>query len=101
MQYEIHSRKKLGIGFGSILALMVVSAILISVKASEIRHLEDLIVLTRIPSIEACDETADALDYSGSKTRQAILAGTEPSRRQDSQHRFKEHGHELIRQLVT
>jgi methyl-accepting chemotaxis protein len=80
--------KKLGLGFGIILVLMVFSSALSYRKSLEIKQIEHFILASRLPSIQAVNHLQDNLDYSGSKTRQAILAGTEPERREDAQKRF-------------
>jgi methyl-accepting chemotaxis protein len=80
--------KKLGLGFGIILTLMVISSALSYRKSLEIRAIEHFILTDRIPSIQAIDQMQDPIDYSGSKTRQAILAGTDAARREDAQRRF-------------
>ena len=67
--------KKLLLGFGTILVLMIVSSGLSYRKSSEIREIEHFILLNRIPSIQAASQLKDDLDYSGSKSRQGILAG--------------------------
>src|SRR5579863_3100153 len=80
--------KKLGLGFGIILTLMGVSSALSYRKSVEIREIEHFILSNRVPSIQAINQVQDAMDYSGSKARQAILAGTEAARREDAQKRF-------------
>lgn len=80
--------RKLGLGFGVVLMLMLVSAVLSYVKSTEIRGIEHLILSNRVPSIQAVIQLRDDLDYSGSKGRQGILAGTQPARREDAQKRF-------------
>ena len=73
--------KKLGLGFGVILVLMVVSAATSYFKLAGIRHTEQDILEVRVPSLEACRTVQIHLQYAASKARQAILAGTEPARR--------------------
>jgi methyl-accepting chemotaxis protein len=80
--------KKLGLGFGIILALMSVSSVLAYNKSSQIKEIEHSILSNRVPSIRAVGQLKDDLDYTGSKTRQAILAATEPARQDDAQSRF-------------
>jgi methyl-accepting chemotaxis protein len=80
--------KKLGLGFGVILVLMMVSAVLCYVQSTEIKAIEHFILSSRVPSIRTLLQLKDDVDYSGAKTRQAILAGTEPSRKEDAQRRF-------------
>jgi methyl-accepting chemotaxis protein len=80
--------KKLGLGFGIVLALMLVSSGLSYRKSLQIKEIEHFILSNRVPSIQAANQLQDALDYSGSKARQAILAGTEAARKDDAQKRF-------------
>jgi methyl-accepting chemotaxis protein len=80
--------KKLLIGFATVLVPMIVSAALSYRKALEIRQIEHSILSSGVPSIMNVSQLKDDLDYSGSKARQAILAGGEPARREDAQKRF-------------
>jgi len=80
--------KKLGLGFGVVLALMAVSAVLSYMKSSEIKGIEHYILSNSVPSMQAVSQLKDDLDYSGSKARHVILAGKEPARREDAQKRF-------------
>jgi methyl-accepting chemotaxis protein len=73
--------KKLGLGFGVILVLMVVSAATSYFKLDGIRDTEQKILTVRVPTIEALRDLQTRLQYSASKARQVILAGTEPARR--------------------
>src|SRR6202165_1369581 len=81
--------KKLGLGFGIILVLMVMSSVTSYMKSSEIKGIDDLILSNRVPSIQTINQLQDAVDYSGSGARQAILTATEPARREDAQKRFE------------
>jgi methyl-accepting chemotaxis protein len=80
--------KKLLLGFGTILVLMIVSSGLSHRKSLEIKEIEHFILSNRVPSIQAVSQLKDDLDYSGSKSRQVILAGTEPARKEEAQKRF-------------
>jgi methyl-accepting chemotaxis protein len=80
--------KKLGLGFGVILLLMMVSAVLSYVQSTEIRGIEHFILTNSVPSIQTLGQLKDDVDYSGSKSRQAILAGTQPARKEDGRKRF-------------
>ena len=73
--------KKLGLGFGVILALMVLSAVLTYSKASAIKETQDRYHRPYAcpPSRPRQDLQRD-LNQTQSKGRQAILAGTEPAR---------------------
>jgi methyl-accepting chemotaxis protein len=72
--------KKLGLGFGVILALMVLSAMFAYMKASAIRETQERITAVRVPTIGAAKDLQRDLDQSQSKGRQAILAGTDSAR---------------------
>jgi methyl-accepting chemotaxis protein len=73
--------KKLGLGFGTILTLMVVGSAVSYFKLADIRKMEERILKVRVPTIEACKQLQTHLQYSNSKARQGILAGEEASRR--------------------
>jgi methyl-accepting chemotaxis protein len=72
--------KKLGLGFGVILVLMVISSGLSYFKLVDIRDTEERILEVRVPTIEACKDLQGRLQYSASKARHAILAGGDPAR---------------------
>ena len=74
--------KKLGLGFGCVLALTVLSAILTYVKAGAIKESEDVFVTVRVPTISALKDLQRDLNQAQSKGRQVILAGTSPDRRE-------------------
>ena len=80
--------KKLLLGFGTVLALLLVSSVLTYRKSMEIQEIEHFILSSRVPSIQAIAQLQDALDYSGSKARQTILAATDAARKDDGQKRF-------------
>ena len=50
--------KKLGLGFGTILTLMVSSAIFIYSKASALRETQTIVTEVRVPTVEACEGSA-------------------------------------------
>src|SRR5271166_3295833 len=77
--------KKLGLGFGVILALMVVSAVLNYVKSAEIKQTQDAILNVRMPTLDTARKLQMDLNQTASKTRQAMLAGAEAKRRTDAQ----------------
>jgi len=74
--------RKLGLGFGIVLALMVLSTILTYVKASAIKETQELITGVRVPTIKACTALQRDLNQSQSKGRQTILAGSDSARRE-------------------
>lgn len=81
--------KKLGMGFATVLALMIISAVLSYAKSSHIREIEEQILTVRIPLIQHLGSLADRLDYAGNKARHTILAATEPQRREIAQKAFE------------
>jgi methyl-accepting chemotaxis protein len=87
-QMKLTLGKKLLLGFGTILALMTLSSVLSYRKSTEIKEIEHFILQNRVPSIEATTQLRDDMDFSGSKSRQTILAGGEPARKEDAQKRF-------------
>jgi methyl-accepting chemotaxis protein len=82
--------RKLGLGFGIILALMVASALLVHMKASAIKASQEYEFNTRVPGMFACKELQRDLNQVASKTRQAILAGAEPTHREEAKKAFEE-----------
>ncbi|MFZ1006375.1 MAG: methyl-accepting chemotaxis protein [Candidatus Sulfotelmatobacter sp.] len=72
--------RKLGLGFGTILALMVLSVVLTYSKASSIKETQTLITEVRVPTISALKDLQRELNQTQSKGRQAILAGNEQGR---------------------
>jgi methyl-accepting chemotaxis protein len=73
---------KLGLGFGVILALMVLSVALTYSKASSIKETQTLITEVRVPTISALKDLQRELNQTQSKGRQAILAANEEGRRE-------------------
>jgi methyl-accepting chemotaxis protein len=80
--------KKLGLGFGVILALMVVSAVLTYLKASAIKETQDRTMTLRVPTISALKNLQRDLNQTQSKGRQVILAEAEPDRREEAKKLF-------------
>ena len=80
--------KKLGLGFGVILALMVLSAVLTYSKASAIKETQTTITSMRTPTVDACKDLQRELNQTQSKGRQAILAGSDSARWEDAKKAF-------------
>jgi len=72
--------KKLTLGFGSILTLMVLSAVLGYVKANTIREGQQKVMTLRVPTITAFKDLQRDLNQGQSKGRQACLAGDQKER---------------------
>jgi methyl-accepting chemotaxis protein len=75
--------KKLGLGFGTILALMVFSAVMSYVKTADIKQTQDAILNQRVPTLDTARKLQRDLNQTASKARQAMLAGTDARRRED------------------
>ena len=73
--------RKLGFGFGLILALMVFSATMSYMKSGSIKASQDVTFDVRYPSLAACKDLQRDLNQTQSKGRQIVLAGTESARR--------------------
>jgi methyl-accepting chemotaxis protein len=80
--------KKLGLGFGVILALMVLSSTMTYIKSADIRQSDDTTFEVRIPQGESARELQRDLNQTASKGRQVVLAGTEPARREEAKKAF-------------
>jgi len=78
--------KKLGLGFGAILALMVLSAVMSYFKSADIKRTQDAVLDVRVPSLDVGRRLQRDLNQTASKTRQAILAGTQPARKEEAKH---------------
>ena len=76
--------RKISLGFGVILALMVTSSVLSYIRSAEIKQNQDYILITRAPTLDAARELQRDLNQTASKTRQALLAGTDAKRRDES-----------------
>jgi methyl-accepting chemotaxis protein len=80
--------KKLGLAFGSLLALLVASSGLAYLKARDIQGIETKMTETRVPTVSAVFEMQRDLNQTMSKGRQATLAGTEQGRREAARKLF-------------
>jgi methyl-accepting chemotaxis protein len=74
--------KKLGLTFGAILVLMLISAVLSYMKSVEMRKQQDSAIGVSAPSVAACKDLQRDLNQAASKARQAILAGSQAERRE-------------------
>jgi methyl-accepting chemotaxis protein len=72
--------KKLGLGFGVILALMVLSAVLTYVKTSSIQETQLRAMTVRVPSVGALKDLQRDLNQTQNKGRTAILSGNDSAR---------------------
>ena len=87
--------KKLGLGFGVILALMVFSSTMSYLKSADIRQSQDLTFELRVPSLEATLKLQRDLNQAQSKGQQSVLAGAEPARREAAKKLFDDNWSEI------
>jgi len=81
--------KKLGLGFGVILAFMVSSTTMTYLQSAAIKQGQDITFDVGVPQGEATRELQRDLNQTQSKGRQVILAGTEPARREAAKKVFE------------
>jgi methyl-accepting chemotaxis protein len=81
--------KKLGMGFGVILSLMVFSATVAYLKAGKIKRSQDEAFLVRVPALKAAIRLQRDLNQTQVKGRQAILAATQPVRLAETKKLFE------------
>ena len=84
--------RKLGLSFGVILALMVVSSVMSYVKMKDSQASQETLINVRVPTMDNCRKVQDDMNYGATKSRQFILAGTEPVRREAAQKVFTTRG---------
>ena len=77
--------RKLGFGFGVILAFVVVSTAITYEQSEEVKRTQDLILQVRVPTLTASRELQRDMNQAASKARQTVLAGDSPSRREKAQ----------------
>ncbi len=76
--------KKLALGFGSILALTMISAGISHSKLSNIGVRQDRILDVRIPTVSASQSLQRDLNWCANQGRQFVLAGAEPVKREEA-----------------
>jgi methyl-accepting chemotaxis protein len=81
--------KKLGLGFGVILGLIVVDTTLTYLQANAIKMNQDRAMGVNMPTLEACRNLQRDLNQTQSKGRQAILAGAETARKESAKKLFE------------
>jgi methyl-accepting chemotaxis protein len=93
--------KKLALGFGAILTLMVISGTAAIVKIREMRALQEYLADNRMPTLDAGRCLQRDILQSGNKARQAILAGNQNERRQDGIDRFQKTWESVDKDIAT
>ncbi len=82
--------KKLGLGFGVILALMIMSAMVTYTKANAIKASQFVAMTIRVPSVIALKDLQRDLNQSQNEGRQVVLAGGQMERAAAAQKMFSE-----------
>jgi methyl-accepting chemotaxis protein len=85
---KLNIAKKLGLGFGTRLGLMVISSGLAFLRSRAIRANETKMIDVRFPTIAGILGVQRDLNQTQSKGRQAVLAGTDQQRREAAQKLF-------------
>ncbi len=76
--------KKIGLGFGVTLSVMVIATGMSYVKLMRVARAQRSLLEMRVPSVEACLRLQRDLDRAQSSGRQVILAGAQAGRRDDA-----------------
>jgi methyl-accepting chemotaxis protein len=82
--------KKLGLGFGVILALMCISGAVTYWKITAVGVRQTKILEVRVPTINIDLRLSQDLNWSANKSRQFILAGDDPAKRESAKKLFDE-----------
>jgi methyl-accepting chemotaxis protein len=77
--------KKLGLGFGIILTLMMGSTVISYEQSERVKQTEDLILQVRVPTLTASRELQRDMNQAASKARQTVLAADSAARRAKAQ----------------
>ncbi len=81
--------KKIGLGFGTVLCLMIVSSGLAYMKLRVIRASETRLIEIRVPSQKLPVDLERDLNQSQNKGRQVILAGADPARKEAAEKKYE------------
>jgi len=93
--------KKMGLGFGVILALMVFSAAMSYLKSSAIRQSKDRALDISYPSVEAVIKLMGDVNQAQSKGRQVVLAGAQKDRREVAKKLFDDNWGAIEKDVAT
>jgi methyl-accepting chemotaxis protein len=81
--------RKLGLGFGVILTLIVVDTTLTYLQANGIKMTQDRAMAVSMPTLETCRNLQKDLNQAQNKGRQVVLAGTQTVRRESAKMLFQ------------
>jgi methyl-accepting chemotaxis protein len=80
--------KKMSLSFGAILVPMLVGAVASNFRANEIARSQESMVQVPVPTVEMVKDLQRDLNQSASEGRQTILAGTQPTKRDEAEKLF-------------
>src|SRR5258708_27408387 len=92
--------RKLGLGFGVILGLIVVDTTLTYLQANAIEVSQDRAMGVSMPTLETCRNLQKDLNQTQSQGRQVLLAGTETARRESAKKFFNEAWEDIEKDVV-
>ncbi|MGA9963940.1 MAG: methyl-accepting chemotaxis protein [Terriglobales bacterium] len=81
--------RKLGLGFGAILALMVFNSTITYLRSDDIRQGQDITLKVAFPSLVALGRLAGDVNQTENKGRDTTLAGSQPARREKARQGFE------------
>jgi methyl-accepting chemotaxis protein len=93
--------KKLGLGFGVILALVVFSAMMTYLKSTDIKQSEDHMLDLRFPTLLTSTKLQRDLSEAQSHGRQVVLASAETSRREEAKTKFGGDWNEIDKDIAA
>ena len=93
--------RKLGLGFGAILALMAISAVLSYEKVGSVKDDQDVLITMRVPTIGALKDLQRDLNQTQSKGRQAILSGSNSARWEAARKTFSSNWDDVARDVAA
>jgi methyl-accepting chemotaxis protein len=91
---------KLGLGFGLILTLMSISGVAAYWKITAIKSRQLKILDLRVPTIDVDRRLAQDLNWSANKSRQFILAGNDPAKREAAKKLYEECWNDVAKDIA-
>jgi methyl-accepting chemotaxis protein len=93
--------KKLGLGYGVVLSLMMLNAVLQYIKANAIKDAEEDAITDIVPTIVACKNLQRDLNQTQSEGRRVVLAGAEADRREAAKKVFDKDWNDVEKDVAT
>src|SRR5579863_2458855 len=92
--------RKLGLGFGVVLAMKLFNTAMSYVKSAAIRQNQDLTFELRYPTLETARRLQRDLNQTQSKGRHVVLLGTQPGKRGEEKKTFDENWEEVDKDIA-